>query len=104
VTHPQRKEYFRYYLARIFLDDEWRLPMHYSSYDWPTREGGPPLLLEEYTYTNFQPNVGLTDADFNYRNEEYGFRKDFMPSPQVAVPITKTSTTAKRTTAGSEPE
>ncbi len=79
VTHPVRRPYFRYHIGRIFIDDELQLPIRYASYDWPEEAGGEPRLLEEYTYLNLKLNVELTDWDFDYRNENYNFRKDFEP-------------------------
>jgi hypothetical protein len=79
VTHPVRRPCFRYHVARIFIDDELRLPIRYASYDWPEDGKGEPRLMEEYTYLNIKLNVGLTDWDFDYRNENYDFRKDFEP-------------------------
>ena len=79
VTHPVRRDYFRYHVARIFIDDELALPIRYASYDWPEEENGKPPLLEEYTYLNLELNAGLTDGDFNHKNPNYGFRKDFEP-------------------------
>ncbi len=63
VTHPQLPQ-FDYFRARIFVDDEWNLPIRFESYLWPARPGGEPLLLEEYTYTRLKFNNGFTDADF----------------------------------------
>lgn len=79
VTHPVRREHFRYHKARVFIDDGRSLPIRYESYDWPQEEGGKPVLLEEYTYVDLKFNVGLTDRDFDHRNEQYRFRKDFQP-------------------------
>jgi hypothetical protein len=79
VTHPVRRPYFRYHIARIFIDDELQLPIRYAAYDWPEEGRGEPRLMEEYTYLNLKLNVGLTDWDFDYRNESYEFRKDFEP-------------------------
>ena len=50
-------------------DDELQIPIRYESYDWPQKEGGQPVLLEEYTYTDLKVNVGLTDKDFDPDNE-----------------------------------
>ena len=66
-------------MARIFVDDKLQLPLRYSAYDWPDEEGGDLLLLEEYTYTDVKLNVGLTDWDFDHRNEKYRFLKSFKP-------------------------
>lgn len=79
VRHPVRREYFRYHIAQIFIDDELQLPVRYVAYDWPEREGAQPPIIEEFTFRNIQLNVGLTDADFDYRNSQYGFRKDYEP-------------------------
>jgi hypothetical protein len=77
ITHPLPRPYFRYHLARIFIDDELQVPIRYAAYDWPEAKGGPPRLMEEYTYLDLKLNAGLTDADFDHRNENYNFRKDF---------------------------
>ena len=61
VSHPKRREGLPFQFARIFVDDELRMPVRYSAYDWSKEEGGEPQLIEEYTYTHFKPNVGLSD-------------------------------------------
>jgi hypothetical protein len=78
-THPVRRDRYRYHIARIYVDEELDLPIRHESYDWPDEEGGQPKLLEEYTYLNLRLNVGLTDWDFDHRNEEYDFLKEFQP-------------------------
>jgi hypothetical protein len=77
VTHPVRRPHFLFSVARIFVDDELQLPIRYASYDWPAEAGGQPQLIEEYTYLDLKLNVGLSDWDFDHRNESYYFRKDF---------------------------
>ncbi len=79
VAHKVRGEGLAYKTARILIDDELVLPVHYSAYDWPEKEGGKPVLLEEYTYTDLKLNVGLTDRDFDHRNEDYQFLKTYSP-------------------------
>jgi len=79
VRHPVRRNYFRYHVAQVFIDDQLQLPIRYASYDWPEKPGDQPVLLEEYTFRDIQLNVGLTDADFDYHNRQYGFRKDYEP-------------------------
>ena len=69
ITHPKLPQ-FQYYKARIFVDDEWNIPIRLESYLWPETPGGEPLLLEEYTYTNFKFNNGFTDADFVIREPQ----------------------------------
>jgi len=79
VAHTTRQSELQYKTARILIDDELVLPIHYSAYDWPPKEGDPPILLEEYTYTEIKLNVGLTDWDFDHRNEAYQFLKSYSP-------------------------
>jgi hypothetical protein len=73
VVHPVPRRNFRFYLARIFVDDELNVPIRFESYDWPDSQGGQPKLIEQYTYLNLKLNNGFTDADFDYRNPQYQF-------------------------------
>ena len=65
---------FLFNVARIFVNDTMNVPVRYEAYDWPRTAGGPPELIEEYTYLNMKLNVGLTDIDFDIHNPAYGFR------------------------------
>ncbi|HTM55684.1 MAG TPA: DUF1571 domain-containing protein [Pirellulales bacterium] len=73
VVHPVPRKNFRFHEARVYVDDELNLPVRYEAYDWPERQGGPPLLLEEYTYTDIKINQGFTDQTFDEYNPEYHF-------------------------------
>ncbi len=73
VMHPVRRSAFIFHIARIFIDKELMVPLHYEAYDWPQEPGRPPVLLEQYTYTDLKINPGLTDADFDPKNPEYNF-------------------------------
>jgi hypothetical protein len=68
VVHPVPRRNFLFHLARIFVDEELNVPVRYESYDWPEQPGGPPRLLEEYTYLNLKLNNGFTDTDFDPRS------------------------------------
>ncbi len=73
VRHPVRRKYFRFNVARIYIDDELQIPVRYEAYEWPEKPGGSPRLQEEYTYLNVKLNVGLTDRDFDPDNPRYKF-------------------------------
>jgi outer membrane lipoprotein-sorting protein len=73
VVHPVPRRNFRFHLARVFIDDEYTIPIRYEAYDWPTEAGGQPVLMEEYTYMNVKINNGFTDADFDPKNTAYKF-------------------------------
>ena len=75
VVHPVKRAHFRYNVARVFIDDELQVPVYYAAYDWPKSNDTTPVLMEEYMYTDFTMNVGLTDKDFDRSNPSYGFRK-----------------------------
>lgn len=74
VMHPVPRRNFLFHLARIFVDDELNIPIRYEAHSWPEKPGGPPVLLEEYTYLDIKINNGFTDADFDIRNPRYKFR------------------------------
>ena len=73
VVHPVPRRNFRFHLARVFIDDEYMIPIRYEAYDWPQEQGGQPVLMEEYTYMNVKINNGFTDADFDPKNAAYKF-------------------------------
>lgn len=75
VKHPEKVGPYDFHIAHIFLDEQYRIPVRYAAYSWPTSPGGEPELLEEYTYQDIKFNVGLTDADFDQNNSDYGFKK-----------------------------
>jgi hypothetical protein len=70
--------------ARLFVDDEFQIPVYYAAYDWPKSEGGKPELLEMYAYRRVKLNVGLTDRDFDPSNADYHFSQ-VRPLPDDAV-------------------
>lgn len=74
VKHPVPRKHFRFHLARVFIDDEYQIPIRYAAYQWPRYRGGKPELDEEYTYRNLKFNAGLADADFEERNPNYRFK------------------------------
>ena len=73
VVHPTPRKNFLFNVARIFVDDQYNIPVRYESYDWPKEVGGQPELIEEYTYLNLKLNNGFTDADFDIKNPNYKF-------------------------------
>ncbi len=60
-------------LAEIVIDPERQLILSYRSFGWPKEADAEPPLLESYTYYDVQTNVGLTEADFDPANPNYGF-------------------------------
>lgn len=73
VVHPQPRKEFRFHRSRLYIDQQWNIPVRCEGYDWPKRPGDQPQLTEEYTYQGLRLNVGLSDADFDPNNPQYRF-------------------------------
>ena len=71
VTHQERTPESDFYRARIFVDKQLGLPVHFEAYGWPANAAGEPQLMEQYTYTKLELNQGLNDADFSPDNPQY---------------------------------
>ena len=65
-TLPQKDEYYCKRLV-IYLDTKTYFPIRIVTY------GFDEELLERYTYRDIRVNQGLTDADFDEKNEQYNF-------------------------------
>ena len=76
VTHHEPLPHLDFHVARIYVDDEYGLPVRYEAYDWPAR--GKAIseneLIEEYTYVRLKFNVGLTNKDFDAANPDYNMK------------------------------
>lgn len=76
IRHEAKTPDFPFYFARVFVDDQWEIPVRFVCYDWPTKEDPNNLeLLEEFTYTQIEMNIDAQDEDFDYLNPRYGFSK-----------------------------
>lgn len=73
VTHPEKREPYDFHMARVYIDNEYQVPIRYAAFSWPKTKGGSPVLEEEYTYLNLKVNVGLTEKDFDPDNPEYDY-------------------------------
>lgn len=70
IRKKDDQDFFR---SEVYIDHQTSLPIRYLAYDWPETEGGEPLLIESYTYKNLKINVGLTEADYDPKNEAYRY-------------------------------
>jgi hypothetical protein len=76
VVHPVARQNFKFNAARVFFDDELKIPVHFDAYSWPVKEGGEPQLEESYTYAkNLKVNCNLTARDFDANNNPEIFKK-----------------------------
>jgi hypothetical protein len=72
TTHPHQLPQFRFYRTRLFIDKKTNFPIRLQQWAF-AMNGGEPILVEDYMYTNIRTNVGLTDMDFDTRNRKYRF-------------------------------
>lgn len=73
ITHKKSHRELKYSLSRVYFDKQTKLPVRAERFGWPKRQGEKAPLVEEYTYSNVQTNVGLKNSDFDPRNPNYGF-------------------------------
>ena len=74
IRPKKRTSESSFYEARVFVDNELNLPIHYEAYAPPKNEGEEPRLLEQYTYTKLKLNVGYNDIDFDADNPQYSVK------------------------------
>lgn len=72
-SHPTPRNQFRFAMTRLWIDKETKLPVRCQQYEFSPTPGGQPVLVEDYTYTNVESDVRLTEADFDPRNPAYQF-------------------------------
>ena len=76
IVHPVPRQNFKFHAARLFFDEELKIPVHFDAYSWPAQEGGEPQLEESYTYAkNLKTNTNLTARDFDSNNNPDIFKK-----------------------------
>ena len=63
-SHPIPRREFRFARTRLWMDKETKLPVRLQQYEF-RRGGGEPVLAEDYTYTDVQTDVRLSDRDFH---------------------------------------
>lgn len=73
IKHEQEKENFQFHHAKIYVDNERKIPIGYEGYSWPANPEDPPPLMEKFFYTDMNLNVGLKDSDFNPDNPAYRY-------------------------------
>lgn len=73
IRNPAPVGDFRLALARIVLDKEWNVPVHFAAYHWPEAPEDELVLMEKYSYLDIDLEPGLTDRDFDPDNPKYSF-------------------------------
>lgn len=75
VTHPTPRQDFKFHVARLFLDNELKIPIIFDAYLWPEKAADDPPLEESYLYANLKINNGYTAREFDTVNNPEIFKK-----------------------------
>lgn len=73
VSFAAEHDLVEFQKRRLYINAENNLPIRVENFGFPARAGQQSPLLEDYLYSELRTNVGLTDADFDPENEDYGF-------------------------------
>lgn len=73
LSHASRHPETTFQMTRLYLDAATKLPVRIQNYDFPSRAGAKPELVEDYFYQNLRVNTGLKDIDFDTKNPLYKF-------------------------------
>jgi Protein of unknown function (DUF1571) len=73
TTHLQATQPYKFYRSRLYIEKSTNYPIRLEEWGAPDRAHAEPYIIEQYTYTDIRPNVGLTDSDFDVRNRNYRF-------------------------------
>lgn len=76
IRQLKRHSQLDYQVAKVYIDDEWQLPVYFASYAWPEEDNGEPILQEQYVLTKINLEAELTDLDFDRDNPAYHFRPE----------------------------
>jgi hypothetical protein len=76
VVHPIARQNFKFHAARLFFDEELKIPVHFDAFSWPAPGIDQPVLEESYTYAkNLKVNNSFTARDFDSNNNPAIFKK-----------------------------
>ena len=72
ISYAQKTADVRYQSSRLYIDNGTGLPARLQNWEFAAN-GGEPVLVEDYYYSNLKTNVGLKDIDFDPTNPAYDF-------------------------------
>ncbi|MCA9038942.1 MAG: DUF1571 domain-containing protein [Planctomycetaceae bacterium] len=70
TVHPQPRNVARFKETTLWVDKQTLLPVKLLNRGF-NPNGGEPVVVEMYQYSNLQPNVGLQNADFDPRSYNF---------------------------------
>lgn len=72
-SYDKKHKGVKFHMTRLYVDKKTAFPVRVEQFDFPTKTGAKPAILEQYTYLNVEANGGLKDIDFDVKNPGYDF-------------------------------
>jgi len=72
-SYDKKHKGVKFHLTRLYVDKKTAFPVRVEQFDFPTKTGAKPAILEQYTYLNVKANGDLKDIDFDVKNPSYDF-------------------------------
>ena len=72
-THPHPRRQFQFQMTRLWIDQKSGLAVRVQQFGFPKKKDGKPPVIEDYTFTAIQPDIRLSDRDFDKNNPNYNF-------------------------------
>ncbi len=72
-SHPEPRRQFPFQITRLWIDEKTQLPVRVQQFGFPKKKDAKPPVIEDYLFTDVQPDLRLTDSDFDKDNPAYNF-------------------------------
>ncbi|MFT5323648.1 MAG: hypothetical protein ACI8P0_001498 [Planctomycetaceae bacterium] len=72
-SYDKKHKGVKFHMTRLYVDKKTAFPVRVEQFDFPTKTGAKPAILEQYTYLNVKANGDLKDVDFDVKNPSYDF-------------------------------
>ncbi len=72
-SHPEPRRQFPFQMTRLWIDEKTQLPVRVQQFGFPKKKDAKPPVIEDYLFTDVQPDLRLTDSDFDKDNPAYNF-------------------------------
>ncbi len=72
-SYDKKHKGVKFHMTRLYVGKKTAFPVRVEQFDFPTKTGAKPAILEQYTYLNVKANGGLKDIDFDVKNPGYDF-------------------------------
>ena len=72
-SHPQPRKQFPFQMTRLWIDEKTQLAVRVQQFGFPKKKDAKPPVIEDYLFTDVQPDLRFTDRDFDTDNPAYNF-------------------------------